>query len=482
MHDAASIHLWLGLGLLALALAVQAFTLNRLVRRKLRLTLALAALSLLVGAAERSGLIPADIAPGLRSLGNLLVALALANFLVVVLLNPLRADRVPAHLPSIVQDAIVVLLFLVVATILLRETLLLTSAVGAVVVGFALQDTLGNAFAGLALQTEKPFKVGQWVRIGDHEGRVEELTWRATKLRTRQSTFVIVPNNQVSGNAIENFSEPIRPTRIHLEVGVTYNAPPNEVKAAFLAAVRQAPLALPTPEPDVLLHEFGDSSIVYQARFWIDDCGLTDEALDEVRTALWYELGRRGIEIPYPIQIEMSREEPPARDPGLTPRFAATLARVRVLGALDVAERLELASLARPRLFGAGERVVRQGEAGQSMFVVVDGDVRVVLEPGGEQVASLGPGEVFGEMSLLTGDPRTATVRAVGDALLMEIDAEGFRRFVLDRPEVLGGITEAVAARRAELERSRSSVSVTTGSASPETLLARVRRFLRLAA
>ncbi|MCL4814425.1 MAG: mechanosensitive ion channel family protein, partial [Vicinamibacteraceae bacterium] len=188
MHDAASIHLWLGLGLLALALAVQAFTLNRLVRRKLRLTLALAALSLLVGAAERSGLIPADIAPGLRSLGNLLVALALANFLVVVLLNPLRADRVPAHLPSIVQDAIVVLLFLVVATILLRETLLLTSAVGAVVVGFALQDTLGNAFAGLALQTEKPFKVGQWVRIGDHEGRVEELTWRATKLRTRQST------------------------------------------------------------------------------------------------------------------------------------------------------------------------------------------------------------------------------------------------------------------------------------------------------
>lgn len=481
MLDAISLHLWLGLGLLALALAVQAFTLNRLVRRKLRLTLALAALAILVGVAERSELVPADIAPGALSLGNLVVALALANFLVVVFLNPLRADSVPAHFPGIVQDAIVVVLFLVVATILLRETLLLTSAVGAVVVGFALQDTLGNAFAGLALQTEKPFKMGQWVKIGGYEGRVEELTWRATKLRTRQSTFLIVPNNQVSGNAIENFSEPIRPTRIHLEVGVTYTKPPSEVKRAFLAAIQQAPLVLTTPEPDVLLHEFDDSSIVYQARFWIDDCGLSDEALDQVRTALWYELSRRGIEIPYPIQVEMSREEPPARDPGLTPRFARTLARVGVFASLDDASREDLASLAEPRLYGARQRVVVQGEAGRSMFAIVDGRVQVVLEPNGEEVAQLGEGEFFGEMSLLTGDPRTATVRALDDALLMEIDAGAFRTFVLERPEVLSGITSAVAERREALERSRSSLSVTNGSTSPETLLGRVRRFLRLA-
>ena len=119
------------------------------------------------------------------------------------------------------------------ATSVLQEKFLTTSAVGAVVVGFALQDTLGNAFSGLAIQTEKPYRAGQWIKVGDHEGRVEEITWRATKLRTKTGTFVIVPNNVMSKEAIVNFSEPIIPTRMSVDVGASYAVPPNEVKAAI---------------------------------------------------------------------------------------------------------------------------------------------------------------------------------------------------------------------------------------------------------
>ena len=121
-------------------------------------------------------------------------------------------------------------MLLIVATFAFQEQLLTTSAVGAVVVGFALQDTLGNAFAGLAIQSERPFKVGHWIKVGDFEGRVAEITWRATKLRTKAGNFVIVPNNIVAKEAITNYSEPAAPTRLDLEVGVSYSSSPHAVK------------------------------------------------------------------------------------------------------------------------------------------------------------------------------------------------------------------------------------------------------------
>ena len=106
------------------------------------------------------------------------------------------------------QDAIIIGAFLVVATALMKEKFLTTSAVGAVVIGFALQDTLGNMFAGLALQVEKPFYVGHWIKVGDYEGLVTGITWRATQLRTKGGNAVVVPNNIISKEAIVNYSQP----------------------------------------------------------------------------------------------------------------------------------------------------------------------------------------------------------------------------------------------------------------------------------
>ena len=138
-------------------------------------------------------------------------------------------------------------MLLIVATFAFQEQLLTTSAVGAVVVGFALQDTLGNAFAGLAIQSERPFKVGHWIKVGDFEGRVAEITWRATKLRTKAGNFVIVPNNIVAKEAITNYSEPAAPTRLDLEVGVSYSSSPLQSSSAMVDAMAQVPHVLQTP-------------------------------------------------------------------------------------------------------------------------------------------------------------------------------------------------------------------------------------------
>ena len=139
------------------------------------------------------------------------------------------------------------MLFIVIGTVLLREQLLTTSAVGAVVVGFALQDTLGNLFAGLAIQIEKPFRVGQWVQFGDREGQVTEITWRATKLRTKAGQFLIVPNSVISKEPVLNYSEPTIPTRIDVEIGASYSVPPNDVKRAMQEAMANSPLVMRAP-------------------------------------------------------------------------------------------------------------------------------------------------------------------------------------------------------------------------------------------
>ncbi len=177
---------------------------------------------------------------------------------------------------------------MLIATFVFDDKLLTTSAVGAVVVGFALQDTLGNAFAGLAIQSEKPFRIGNWIKVGDFEGRVAEVTWRATKLRTKTGNFIIVPNNLVSRESILNFSEPAVPTRLELDIGASYLSTPGDVKAAIAEALAQVTRVLKSPPPDALVHSFDGSAITYRVRFWVADYEFDDEARDDVRTALFY--------------------------------------------------------------------------------------------------------------------------------------------------------------------------------------------------
>jgi small-conductance mechanosensitive channel len=149
-----------------------------------------------------------DVDAQLRAFERLAFSGALINLLIISLLNPLREDRVSERVPTILQDAIVIGMLLLVSTFVFDEKLLTTSAVSAVVIGFAVEDTLGNAFAGRAIQSERPFHVGHWIRVGEFEGRVSEVTWRATKLRTKSGNFVILPNNLVAKEAVTNYSEP----------------------------------------------------------------------------------------------------------------------------------------------------------------------------------------------------------------------------------------------------------------------------------
>jgi CRP-like cAMP-binding protein len=195
-------------------------------------------------------------------------------------------------------------------------------------------------------------------------------------------------------------------------------------------------------------------------------------------TAIYYEFGRCQIEIPYPIQIEHSREEPPRDTPERRAEFARRIATVPVFGVLPVEAQQALAFSASERLYADGEVVVREGDPAGSLFIVLEGRVAVTAGPGAAEIAVTEAGGFFGEMSLLTGSPRTATVTARGDCLVLEIAAADFRAHVLSHPDVIDRLASVTADRQKALDGSR--LIAPSAPAEPRSLARRMREFFGL--
>jgi len=287
-----------GVALLLVSLALRGASVNRLVRSRLLTSGVLFGTYAIAAALAGYGPLPPDVAQEIRSFDPLLLTLGLAMLIVVVTINPWREDRLPDRFPTIVQDVMVIALFAIVATLFMQEKVLATTAVGAVVIGFALQDTLGNLFSGLAIQIEKPFRVGHWVTIAGTEGLVSEVTWRATKIRTKAGNFVVVPNSVVAKETITNYSEPTQETRLEVEVGASYDTPPNEVKTVIAGALRNEPLIMGGSEPEILMVDFAASAITYRVRVWTTDYAADMRVRDRVRSHIYYAFRRHGITIP----------------------------------------------------------------------------------------------------------------------------------------------------------------------------------------
>jgi small-conductance mechanosensitive channel/CRP-like cAMP-binding protein len=473
--------LLVALAFLGLTLAIRAASVNRNVRSRLRVS-ALVFLVYVAGSVSLlrlplSTVFAAQVATALP----LLFAFALINVVVAVTFNPWREGRASDPLPRIVQDAVVIAIFALAAGLLLQEKIFAMGAVAAVVLGFALQDTLGNLLAGLAIQTEKPFRVGEWVTISGRDGLVVEITWRATKIRTKTGTLVIVPNNVLARDTIVNYSEPPIETRIDVEIPTGYEPAPNDVKAAILAAIAGAPMILRAPAPDVLIGGLSSTHVTYRVRAWIASFALEEEARDRVLSLVQYEFRRRGILPPMPMMIQYTEHPSRARTADEQARLIRVVRGVDIFAPLSDEGCSELVKSAADRLYAAGETIVSEGASGSSLFVVCGGEARVTVGTPPQDVARLGTGQYFGEMSLLTGDPRSATVSAVTDCTLLEIQAEDFRRLALADPMLVERIGVAVAERQVRLNEQRAAIQGLPAAPEPSrTLLSRVRRFLRL--
>ena len=413
-------------------------------------------------------------------------AVAGLNALVATLFNPLRGQGVSDRWPSIVQDVLVLAGPMIFVLFKFSEQLLALGVAGSVVIGIALKDTLGNLFAGLALQSEKPFHVGDWVVLGDQEGQVQEATWRATKIRTKAGNFVIIPNSVIADEAIINYSQPTTEQRLERVVRMGHSIHPNDFKKAAMEVFADMPESLENPAPDVLTHEYDDYSLQYRCRFWINDYARSEPILDNFCTLLYYRLVRAGLPLPLPTQnVRLGREGDSGRAVDrATDQRLAFVESVDLFSGLKEQSKELIARQMRLYTFAAGERILTQGTAGESMFFIERGKVRIVIQEGtaSKELAVLGRGQYMGEMALLIGEPRAASAVAVGDVESYVLDKSGFKKVLMSDKDVAGQISAVVATRREVLDEKKEELGSErlARQAAQKNLLSRIQKFFGL--
>lgn len=296
--------------------------------------------------------------------------------------------------------------------------LLFGMGAASIVVGLALQETLANLFAGMALDLEGIIKRGEWVRIeGDQQtvGKVVDKGWRTTRLLTIDNELVTLPNRMVGSQKILNFHRPELEHVHTLEVGASTADPPIKVKEVLRIILMREPRILKTPPPVVRTLRYNESSIDYQLRFWVTDYGESAHIKDEVLTRIWYAFRYNAIEIPSPVRSVQVRyqtqiaAERQSQDDQAT-KLAQFLRSIPALNRHLASHDFDfLGRNAFQRHYQSGESVVLKGTLGDALFIVQDGSCDVLL-PGGQK--TLGPGEYFGEMGLLRPGSRGADVLA----------------------------------------------------------------------
>ena len=333
------------------------------------------------------------------------------------------------------------------------DTFIAGSGIVAVVIGLAMQETLANIVSGIALQMGKPFRVGDWLILDNYRAEVMELNWRSTKLRTNDDVYLDIPNKSVVTHTITNLSYPTKVHSNRIRVSFEYSAPPNVVRELLNRAAVNAPGVLEAPPPKVFLREFGESGVVYEIKYCLDDERRYNDIEDAIRTNVWYSARRAGLTIPFPIRtVELRRPAPGSKTEAVP--FRELVTTLELFAPLDETQKQRLLECGKILRFGRGENIIRQDAEGCSMFIIVHGEVDVIVHAERQDtlVATLRAGEAFGEMCLLTGEKRSASVRAKTDCDLWEIERAKLQPLLDENKSLAEKLSELLARRKMETE------------------------------
>jgi small-conductance mechanosensitive channel len=359
--------------------------------------------------------------------------------------------------PKLVKDVLVFILYIVGILLILNyylkikiTVLLASSAVFTVVIGFALQDILGNLFSGIILNFEDSFKLSDWVRINEWEGRVEQFGWRSFKIRTIDLELIVIPNQAASKAEVLIYGSGNQPVALKIKVGANYQDSPDRVAEAIGRVLDSMADICREPLPVVQLKNFGDFSLDYEVKFWVRDYSQHNVITAEVRRRIWYAFRRQNIQIPYPVREIYQRHDD--RKTAEIPRqvLVDALKGNDILRTIDEKEFLKLLAEVDCKIFGGGETIIREGDDSEFFFHVYSGAVKVVKD--GQVVARLQAGDFFGEISLVTGEKTGATVVADCESVIILVSSARFKQIIDMNEEMAMKLSAVISKRQDELK------------------------------
>jgi small-conductance mechanosensitive channel len=405
------------------------------------------------------------------------------NSLVFALAFRLKRIDAPTLIRNIFTIVAFTILFLIAFTLLFPGVnlgaLFTTSAIFGVILGLALQDTLGNFFAGISLQADRPFQVGDVITLGAQRltGVVEEISWRAIKIRTFSNHVVLIANSTAAKEPIEVCPRGNLNARL-VFFNTLYTDSPAKTIHVVREAVREADNVSEKISPIVRIKNLGDNGIDYEVKYWPEDYAKYNDTDALVRQRIWYAFRRAGINFAFPTRtLHVERRPGAAMRDGDGGAITERLSAVDIFAPLSAEETSMLAQAAVSHVFAPGETVIRAGEPGSSMFVVHKGRVRVQVSENGRArtVATLNEGDFFGEMALFTGEPRTANVLALEETEVLEIGHAAMKKIFDTNPDLVESLSFIMAERRHGLASHDDSAATTPNSSAG--ILSAIKRF-----
>jgi len=396
-------------------------------------------------------------------------------------------------LKDLVRLVIVVIAIGVIISVVFEQSVtgfFAASGVVGLVLGVALRDMIADFFSGIALNLDRSLAVGDRVQIEgtDLTGDIVEINWRATVIKNFTGNNLIIPNSRMARMRVENYHKPEKAHYNWHFLTLDFEVPIERAERIMLAALKEAvPAFNVTEAPIARVRLPNDRGMEYIVVYQVPEYRFRGRMRAAVMRSIMKHFTVAGIRPVYP-QRYIYTADMPVRQPEQQPNPYNVLKHVTLFAMLDEAEKAALAAHMTPHMFTAGNVIVEQGESGASMYIVAEGLLYVYIAQAESgkllKVSEISPGQFFGEIPLLTGEPRSATVKAETDALVYEITREDMELLLDKRPEIAERLTEIIAKRRLHdtefmqhLPAEQQAVEVKNFAAQ---LLDKMRRFFKV--
>lgn len=437
--------------------------------------------------------VPHGAQPWLTFIAYLVLSFVILKTLDLLLIEDYLVEKQGKYIPRILRLIILLVGLVLAGLVLLRAVLnvdplalIALPTVATAVVGFALKDAIARLASGINLG--RMIHIGDWVTLMDEEGIVTDIGVGYITIRTRAFDYVRLPNNVISQSKIINHSRPESLCARTVLVEANYAHPPIRVKQILTQSASAVPGVVANPAPVSFIEEFKESGIAYKLEFYLTDYANRDRIEGEVMAYVWYAFQRNGIEMPYPQRVVHMTQAPDLTAlrtielAGIEEQFHA----IDFLAVLDAQALHLLAEHAQKRVYLPGELVVREGEPGEELFLIMEGAADVLIKTGDQTtpVATLKKGQFFGEMSLLTGAPRSATVQANSQLTVTVVGKDAMSQVISRNRNLADQFGTILAARQSELATTRETADraarMRPGAGDGKSLTARILKFFHL--
>ena len=425
----------------------------------------------------------------------LAAAWLLGRVVFYLVINPLVRRQTGADAPSILANFVHGLLLIATVPLIIKFVferpiagLVASSGLVTLIIGLAIRDMIADFFSGIAMNIERPYSIGDWVELEPGlVGRVTELNWRSTRMVTQSHRTVIVPNNNLASRQFINYSLPQRRYRESLQIALNYTTDPERAENILTAAIMATPGLSEGADHNVRIASFSERGVNYEIRFWIDDLAKKVSLRHRLAGNVLRYLHQAGVPIPYGQQeVLLTRERKLRAERRLDVR--RLLSRMDLFSGLTREELATLADCAVARDYLKEHVIFERGDEGTALYLLVEGiaEATVDMNDDGPAHAKIEPGQAFGEMSLLTGAPRAATVRAVTDVHALEIRRDDLEPIFRARPEIANDLAEVMAHRlrdnRASAARRHTAASDDGHRSRARHIAGRITQFFGLGA